>query len=168
MKLSKRTFSHLYDQFAPKIFRFVFFKTGSAEVAQDLTSEVFLKSWRYWQAGKKIRHPQAMFYQVARHQIADYYRGHKPVVSIEEKAMDIIDDKVFTEKNLVRAEDLSQVYQALYRLKGEYKEVLIWRYLDGFSYREISHILQKPKGAVRVMVHRAVKSLRNKRVCEIR
>lgn len=162
MKLSKRTFSHLYDQFAPKIFRFVFFKTGSAETAQDLTSEVFLKSWQYWQAGKKVKHPQAMFYQVARHQIADYYRGRKPVVSIEEKELDIIDDQAGAEKNLVHQEEFSQVYQALQKLKPDYKDVLIWRYLEGFSYRQISLILRKPRGTIRVMVHRAVKSLRNK------
>ena len=53
------------------------------------------------------------------------------------------------------------VKQSLQNLKGEYQEVIIWRYVDDLSISEIAKILDKPKGTVRVTLHRALKALKN-------
>ena len=53
------------------------------------------------------------------------------------------------------------VTQAMQGLKGDYQEIIIWRYLDDLSISEIAGILNKQEGAVRVMLHRALKDLKN-------
>lgn len=165
MRPNQRTFSCLYDKLAPKIYRFVFFKSGSREIAEDLTAEVFLKTWQYWQRdGKKIRYPQAMLYQIARHQLVDFYRKNKryKIVSLEAMPLALLADEPSLDEQLGRKEELIQVFQALRTLKPDQQDVLIWRYLDGLSYYQIAQIIQRPKGTVRVMVHRATRGLKKR------
>ena len=70
----KETFSQIYDQWIEKIFRFVFLKVNSEEVAQDLTSETFTRCWECFKNGDKIDNPSAFLYQIARNLVVDFYR----------------------------------------------------------------------------------------------
>ena len=69
-------FGELYDFYAPKIYRFVRLKVDSQENAQDLTSETFLRTWKYLQKQRKIRKRfQSLLYKVARNLVIDFYRS---------------------------------------------------------------------------------------------
>lgn len=167
-KIDEKKFLKLYDQYVDKIYRYIYFRVGSQELAQDLTSDVFLKSWQYLNRqesagrGETIKNPRAFFYQVARNLIADFYRQkNKLPISLEEIADKNIADKDDSpiEKVLLGFE-MDEVRDALSRLKDEYQEVIIWRYLDEMEIREIAEILEKPEGTVRVLLSRALASLR--------
>ena len=68
-------FAEVYDFYLDRIFRFVYFKVNTKEEAQDLTSEVFLKVWRYIYNQKgKIENMNAFLYQTARNTVSDFYR----------------------------------------------------------------------------------------------
>ena len=54
MKNLRKIFSKIYDRYIDKIYRFIFFKVNSQEIAQDLTSETFLKTWESFKNGNKI------------------------------------------------------------------------------------------------------------------
>lgn len=104
-----------------------------------------------------------MFYQVARHQVADFYRKNKyQMISLEANPLAIIDDSPPLSEVLAQEEEAGAVWKALCSLREDYREVLVWRYLDSFSYGQIARILQKPKATVRVIVHRALKNLKQK------
>jgi len=101
MKNLRKIFSKIYDRYIDKIYRFIFFKVNSQEIAQDLTSETFLKGWESFKNGTKIENPQAYLYKTARNLVIDFYRekGKVQIVSadnplipdpapnLEEKAM---------------------------------------------------------------------------------
>ena len=164
----KKKFSKIYDRYVEKIYRFVFLKVNSQETAEDLTSKVFLKGWEAFKKTEnkgenKIDNPQAFLYQIARNLVVDHYRekGRTRIVSTEFTPQ-MADPRTNLEETAKTSSDLEIVKQAMQNLKGDYQEVIIWHYLDDLSISEIAKVLNKQEGAVRVMLHRALKALKNK------
>jgi RNA polymerase sigma-70 factor (ECF subfamily) len=82
----RKEFSKLYDKYIAKIYRFIYLKVNSEEIAQDLCSETFLKGWQAFKNSQnKIENPSAFLYRIARNLVTDYYRekGRTQVVSAE-------------------------------------------------------------------------------------
>jgi len=163
MNRQQKKFTKIYDRYVESIYRFISIKVSSQETAEDLTSEVFLKSWQVFQdeESKKIRNPRAFLYTTARHIVIDFYRTRKQnrVLSIEE-TKEIEDTGQQLEKIENVRSDLMSIQSALKELKDDYQNVIIWRYVDGLSIPEISKVLERSPGAVRVLLHRAMKELK--------
>lgn len=167
-QFTEQQFLELYDANVGKIYRYVFFRVGSEEQAQDLTSEVFLKCWQYisgqqsMPSAKQLRNPRAFFYQVARNLITDFYRQkNRSPISLEEIADKPIADKADSPSDLASVSlDMDSVKKALLKLNDDYREVIIWRYLDELDIKEIAEILDKREGAVRTLLSRALASLK--------
>jgi RNA polymerase sigma-70 factor (ECF subfamily) len=157
-------FGIIYDAYVQKVYRFVYFKVSTAEQAEDLTSETFLKAWQYLKSKREVPYLQALLYSVARSVVIDHYRS-----SACERGDVPLDETRYTElaaagsekllKEVEDRHDLTRVIERLRGLKDEYREVMVMRYLDGFSIREIAAALGKSQGNVRVLLHRATKSL---------
>jgi len=69
----RREFSKIYDQCIDKIYRFIFLKVNSKEIAQDLCSETFLKGWETYKKNTKIENPSAFLYRIASILVIDYF-----------------------------------------------------------------------------------------------
>lgn len=162
VKQNSDSFGTLYDQYIEKIYRFVYLKLSSKEEAEDLTSEVFLKTWNYL-----IEHPQeeissfsGLVYKIARNAVIDVYRSRA------RKKTTFIDnlDDFPADATYIDAIHMNQEIQALLRqikrMKNEYQEVLVLRYIDDLSMKEIAEILGKTSSNVRVTLHRALKVLK--------
>jgi RNA polymerase sigma-70 factor (ECF subfamily) len=163
----KKQFSKIYDQYIEKIYRFIFLKVNSEEIAQDLTSETFLKGWEAYKEAQnpkskiqKIENPQAFLYQIARNLVIDYYRekGRTQVVSAE--YVKITDPRTNLEERALVNSDLDTIRLALVDLKEDYQNVIIWHYLDGLSIQEVAKLLGRTEEATRVLLSRALKTLR--------
>lgn len=157
-------FGKLYDMYVDQIFRFVRFKVDSDESAQDITSDVFLKTWKYLQESKKkIENFNALIYRVSRNCIVDYYRKKTKdsIVSSSEHFEEIVRDRKNLIDDLDKKIDLEQIESKLKLLKEEYREVIILKYIEGLTTAEISQILDKTKSNVRVLIHRALKTLKD-------
>ena len=161
MENLRKIFSKIYDRYIDKIYRFIFLKVSSQEIAQDLTSETFLRGWESFKNGNKIENPQAFLYKIARNLVTDHYRekGRAQVVSAE--FIPIVDPRQNLEEKSLFESDFDNIRIALVSLREEYQDVIIWHYLDDLSIPEIAKMLDKSEGAVRVMLHRALKVLRN-------
>jgi len=160
-------FAELYDLYAERLYRFIYFKVSSTEEAQDLTSEVFLKTWQYILDGKEIENLNALFYKIARNLVIDFYRKnlHKKETSLDETiATDTALEELRTDSvitDLERTMDLDAITQQIRGLKDEYREVLVLRYIDDLSVSEIADVLGKKAGNVRVIIYRALQSLKD-------
>lgn len=153
-------FSQIYDQYVGKIYRFVFIKVSSEDVAKDLTSETFVRCWNSLCKSDNIENVQAFLYRIAKNLIVDHYREKARTSATSIENMPIIDPKIDL---LGRAElnsDISNVRLAISKINSDYQDVIIWHYLDELSIGEIAETLKKSEGAVRVMLHRALESLR--------
>jgi len=157
----RKIFSKIYDNYVEKIYRFIFFKVSSKEIAEDLTSETFLRGWKTFKNEKNnIENPPAFLYKIARNLVIDYYRekGKFQVVSAENTAL--IDPRTNLEEKMITNSDLEMVKKALFNLKDEYQEAIIWYYLDGLSISEIAKLLDRTEPATRVLISRALKNLK--------
>lgn len=162
-------FGCLYDRYVAQIFRFVYLKLPSREVAEDVTSETFLKFWQHIVANNDVRHIRALLYTTAKNLVVDYYRKQESGVSLEvvtfsDDGTSTVDERPLSDRNrqrdLMEAKaDLSIILEKISRLKEDFKDVLTLRLVDGLGFGDIARILDKTPGHVRVIYHRAMKAL---------
>lgn len=158
-------FGEVYDVFSEKIYRFIYLKVPTSQDAEDLAAETFLKVWHYVRDNKKIGNLQAFLYQVARNVVVDFYRRRGSTIL---ESLDDVDDSIVVadrvdlsleEKMMLRG-DMAQIESALRKLKDSYREVLVLHYLNELSVGEVGRVIEKSSGATRVLLHRALKALK--------
>lgn len=159
IKGEAEAFGLLYDKYQPQIYRFIYLKVSHREEAEDLTHQVFLKSWEKIDEYKSKEFPfSAWLYKIARNLIIDYYRLKKNNISIDEIIESKIDDPVAStiEKKL----DAEKIKKAISRLNPKYQDVIILRFIEEFSLKETALILNKTEISIKMLQHRAIKNLK--------
>jgi len=158
MNRNQKQFTEIYDRYVQNIYRFVYIKVSSSQIAEDITSEVFLKSWEKFKQINTIKNPRAYLYTVARNLVVDFYR-EKPraVISIEEIE---IPGEMGAEQAEKEKSDLIIVKKALNKLNPEYQDIIILRHVNKVPIKDIARIMDKSKNATRVMLHRAIEQLK--------
>jgi RNA polymerase sigma-70 factor (ECF subfamily) len=105
-----------------------------------------------------------LLYRIANNLVVDFYRKKSRTELItdpeEDSFLGKIPDKTDLNKGINLNSDMIEVKKALDQLKDEYQNIIIWRYLDDFSPKEISQIMEKPESSIRVLIHRALTALR--------
>ena len=164
-------YGKLYDIYVDQIYRFIYFKVSSKEEAEDLTAEVFLRTWQYIKemGADAIDNLQAFLYQTARNAVIDFYRtrGSKEEMLVRAELqgegqlkIELEDSKQDLLEKIQLSSDMEEVRKALQRLREEYREVVVLRFIEEMSVKETAEILKKSEGAVRVLLHRALGALR--------
>ena len=157
-------FAKVYDLYVDPIYRFIYFKVPRAQDAEDLTSETFLKVWQYLtDTEEQIRSLQGMLYHFARNLVVDFYRSKSRQELTEEAGELAKVEDARQQTFLARLEaktTIESLEPVMRRIKDEYREVLMLRYIEELSIDEIAGILDKSKGSVRVLIHRAIKVVR--------
>lgn len=152
-----QAYGELYDLYFGKIYRYVYFKLPKGGVADEITADVFLRGWEY-ATSSKVDHPSALFYKIARNLIADFYRKRKADLSLEEVG-DQASEEVLVDRVSIKLES-DDLIAKIKLLKDEYREVIIMRFLDEMSVKEIAGALEKTPNNVRVTLHRAKGALK--------
>jgi RNA polymerase sigma-70 factor (ECF subfamily) len=164
--IDEKKFLALYDQYVTKIYRYIYFRVGSEQLAQDLASEGFLRTWQYLKEGKYIGNFSAMIYKVCRNLVADYFRKNSKLpISLDElKQENNQVDELASDIDIVSESDqnleIEHIKACLCLIKEEYQEVIIWRYIEDFSVEEISQITERSEGSIRTLLSRAISALR--------
>ena len=167
MKDLQQIFSQIYDNNLDSVYRFIYFKVNSEEIAQDLCSDVFLRFWHTLKGKenkhkkeKAIKNPKAFLYQIARNLIVDYYRGKAKAQFVSTDDVSIADPRTDPEEEALIKSDVEQIKKLLFNLNEDYREVILLRYVEDLSISEISSILKKKESTVRVLLHRGLKALK--------
>lgn len=160
-------FVKLYDTYVKRIYSFIFFKVSNHEEAEDITSEVFLKAWRYINEKKDIESFSGLLYKLARNSVIDLYRSRskqKESLSIDsEDGIEVVDThswKANLSEDLETKIEMQKVIEALQKMKQEYRELVTLRYVDELEISEIAEITGKGQIAIRVTLHRGLKKLK--------
>lgn len=157
-------FGELYDVYVEPIYRFIAFKVRTNDEAEDLTAEVFLKTWEYIQRReRRIDNFRAFIYRLARNIVVDHYRqSARKELAIGDEELSAIPESM--DKHIAtlveRGSDVALAESKLRLLKDEYREALILRYIEDYPIADIAKIMEKSRGAVRVILHRALIALR--------
>lgn len=162
----QQAFEELYDKNADDIYRFIFFKIGKKEESSDLSSLAFLKTWEHVQKNSLSDKEtlRALLYKITRNIIIDHYRSsrHEDIsLDNEHDRIDIIDEKNDAATETSTKMDYEILSQKMMELKNEYREVIIMKYVNELSLDEIAEITGKKKINVRVLIHRAIKALKD-------
>ncbi len=164
----KEVFTAIYDENVKDINRFIYFKVGNTEDANDLTSMVFLKTWNHIQNNslEDAKTLRALLYKVARNVIIDFYRersGKTPLsLDDEDNKIEVIDEKTLDKhSNIDDLADIELIKSKLPLIKEEYREVIVLRFVNDLNLEEIADITKKTKGNIRVLIHRALNALKS-------
>lgn len=153
-------FASLYEAHLDRIHRYIFFRVSDRELAEDITSVVFLKVWEHLGSFQGGQVPFAKWlYRIAHNTVIDYYRTRKNVIPLE----DVDALKLSHSDNIDEKLDLNTCSQelagALKELTSTQREVLILRFIWGLSISEIAHRLDKRQGAIRALQLRGLRKL---------
>lgn len=154
-------FGRIYDRYVNQVYRYVYYRLGSHALAEDLTSETFLRALRRidsfsWQ-GRDIG---AWFITIARNLVNDHVKSSRFRLEVPTGDMldaDLADDGI--EQVVLDRVANAVVLEALRELKPEQQECLILRFMQGLSVAETAHVMDRSDGAIKQLQLRAVRAL---------
>lgn len=154
-------FGQLYDHYQGSVYRFVFYRTRSQTLAEDLTSETFLRALRNmsgfrWQ-GKDFG---AWLMTIARNLCTDHFKAGRTRLEYACEDMSPHDESTEGPETTVLASLTNEaLLRALTELPEEQQECLVMRFLQGLSIAETAQVLDRSEGAVKQLQLRAVRNL---------
>lgn len=159
-----QAFASVYDLYIGKIYNFIFYKTLHQPLAEDLTSQTFLKAWKnikQFQGGSF----SAWLYSIARNLVIDHFRAQKEFLNIDDCWDLQASDDIF--KEVDDRLKIEKIKTAFSQLNSKEREILILRFWQDLSFKEIALILQKNEGAVKMSFGRAVNALKKEMPLEL-
>jgi RNA polymerase sigma-70 factor (ECF subfamily) len=152
-------FIALYDEMADQLFRHCYFKLSNRELALDLVQETFARTWEYIAAGKEVKNVKGFLFKVANNLIIDEYRKKKAVSLETLQEMTGFDAPVNDHKKTIFSVEVDTVLSHINKLDGKYKDVILMRYVNDYSPKEIAKILGESENAVSVRINRGLKKV---------
>ena len=154
----------IYDAHVEQIYKFVYFKVGNREDAEDITSQVFIKAAHSLDVTQEEQTRLAWLYQVARTTITDHWRFYyrNPAASLEqlEEAAPLHLAAEPLRPGMTDEEEVSpataRVAEILAKLSPNYRRVLELRFLQGCSLKETAQAMGITEGNAKVLQHRAL------------
>lgn len=154
-------FGQLYDHYVPGIFRFIYYRVGSRHLAEDLTSETFMRGLRAlqrftWQ-GKDFG---AWLITIARNLIADHYKSSRSRLEVVTETIPEDTTHATGPEQEVLAQISNEVlFEAVRSLPTEQRDCILMRFIQGLSIAQTAAALGRSEGAVKQLQLRAVRSL---------
>ena len=153
-------FGELYERYRDAIYRFCLSRTGTSHDAEDLTADVFVKALQSIDRWQDRGLPFAAFlYRIARNAAIDRSRTLKQPLSVDGLLVEPA-SKQNVELEATFAVEKSILLAALTKLKSEHRDVVVMRFIEGYSALEVAGVLGKTEGAIRTLQHRALERLR--------
>jgi RNA polymerase sigma-70 factor (ECF subfamily) len=153
----EQAFGRLYDIYFDRIYAFVFYRVHHKEVAEDISEEVFIKAWTRVKA-VKAESFGGWLYSITRNTLIDHYRKQRETVDLSE-----IENLIESDQDVIAETDL-QINQKLLlemirKLTPEQQIIMKLKFLEGMETEEVSEMISKSSGSIRVVQHRAIQRL---------
>jgi RNA polymerase sigma-70 factor (ECF subfamily) len=157
----KEAFGLLFDHYHPSVYRFIFYRTRSQQVAEDLASETFFRALRSmnnfrWQ-GKDFG---AWLMTIARNLTTDHFKAGRTRLETATEDMGVHDDATEGPETAVLAQLTNEtLLSCLQKLPKEQQECLVMRFLQSMSIAETAAVLGRSEGAIKQLQLRGVRNL---------
>jgi RNA polymerase sigma-70 factor, ECF subfamily len=153
-------FGEIYERYRDPVFRYCLARTGARHEAEDLVADVFVRAMealgRYEDRGLPF---VAFLFRIARNAAIDRARRTRPDMSIDE-LVNHPESGQNVERDAVRALEQKALVTAMSKLKSDYREVLLLRFVEGYGAADVGRMTGRSEGAVRTLQHRALARLR--------
>ena len=128
--------------------------TIAEDLAQDAFVEVFVHKERYnYETSFKT-----YLYTIGRNKAVDYIRKNQRLMFVDEYP-DAVREEASLEEKVIVKEEKQMIYHAMKQLKKEYQTAIVLIDFEELSYADAAKILDKTNGQMKVLIHRARKSL---------
>jgi RNA polymerase sigma-70 factor, ECF subfamily len=154
-------FAELYRRHLPRVYRYLLTRLGDQQVAQDATAQTFLAALEGIASYRGSGTFRAWLLMIARNKAADVFRTRRATVLLETVA-DLPSSAPSPEQEVVMRLQLEEVLRALRSLSPERAEAVALRLFGEMSIAEISAAMEKPEAAVKMLVYRALRDLRQR------
>ncbi len=161
---SEDAFGLLYETYVDRIFNYIYYRTGNVHDAEDLTARVFQRAMRhivnYQDRGVPF---SAWLYRIAHNLVANWHRdrSRKKEITITEK-MVLPAKYEHPETTMMRTEKQDALLRIIRTLPPDRQQLLILKFVEGYSNVEIGEIMNRSEGAVKSLYHRTLLALRNR------
>ncbi len=156
----QNAFAALYRAYVDKIYRYILFRVESAQTAEDLTAEVFLRVVESLPAYEDRSAPLLVWlYRIAHARVIDHYRRYKrtadqaPLESVEISTESDLDAPLLAE---YRAD---QLRTALGSLTDPQRQVIALRFIEGYNLELTAQVMGKSVDAIKALQYRALQAL---------
>ncbi len=159
-KTDSAAFGALYERYVGRIYSYVYHRTGNASDAEDLTERVFLQALTHLSGYTDRGLPFTVWlYRIAHNVVANWYRDrHRHL------ALPMDDARVAGEEEgeaaLETVEDVALLRKAMAQLPLDRQQLLLLRFSEDLSHAEIAKIMGRTEGAVKALLHRTLRSLK--------
>ena len=153
-------FSKLYDEYFTPIYRYIFYKVQKDE-AEDILETLFLKAWENLKSYKKRKNIsfKSWLFRIAHNLVVDHYRQSRTHQELDPRLSDTKKESNPLDR-VQRSLNNESLKKALGSLKKKYRDVIILKYINELSNEEVSRVLNKSEGSVRILQFRALKALK--------
>ena len=157
----RAAFATLYRRYLDRVYGYCFYLLGDHHDAEDATERTFVAALgaidRYRDEGSTFR---AWLFRIAHNQLANALRARS---RHRTASLDDVPEPMATVNDPARlagiADEARRLRAAVAALSDERRQVIVLRFVDGLSAREIGEVLERSEGAVRVLQHRALRDL---------
>ena len=157
---NERAFGELYNAYVHDIYKYVLYRVGSPEMAQDLTADVFVRAIDGLARYEERQIPLlAWLYRIAHARVIDHYRREKRVGEHED--IDTVEVSVESDLDTDLMDNFQQqkIREALRKLPSDQQQVLLMRFIEGYNIQKTADILGKSIGAVKMIQRRALQAM---------
>ena len=151
-------FGQIYDLYFQKIYKFVYYRVGHKEIAEDLAEDVFIKAHAKIASLAQDNQFLGWLYQIARNAVIDYYRQKKLTVDLKD-----VENTLEYETNVVDLMSLEYqqaiLLKLLKELGADQQAVIKMKFLEDLDNSEIAQIMETSESNIRVIQHRALTKL---------
>ncbi|MGY0693972.1 RNA polymerase sigma factor SigW [Virgibacillus sp. FSP13] len=170
-KGDQSAFEDIVAFFQNKIYQHCYRMLGNAHEAEDIAQEAFIRAYINIHSYDDRRKFSTWLYRIATNLTIDRIRKRKPdyYLDAEIKGTEGLNmyaqleaDNRLPEEEVESLELKSYIHQEISELPPKYRTIIILRYLEEFSLKEISEILDIPLGTVKTRIHRGREALRKK------
>lgn len=154
--------AELYDQYVDRIYSYVYHRVGQAELAEDITGQVFMRMLEAVRAGRGWKTSfSGWLYRIAHNLVIDYYRRRQRAsfIDLDDAAPIQARDGNPTQSTELQL-DKERLRAALALLTEEQAQVITLRFMEELSIAEVSEIMGKTDGAIKALQYRAMLALK--------
>lgn len=152
-------FGVLYIRHMDAIYRYIYFRISDEVEAEDLTEEVFIRAWEALPNYQPVEFPfTSWLYRIAHNIVVDYHRRRKPEL-LPDLELHVLGRTPSSEDDVIQRHFSASLVDAIQTLDDEEQQVLVLRFVEGLSHREVSKAIGKTEGASRIIQHRALTAL---------
>jgi len=154
-------FGKLYDRYVDQVFRFIYYRVNDRGLAEDFTSETFLRALRRIATiNYQGRDIGAWFMTIARNIVFDHTKSARfRLELVTGESVETTDTEASPESAVLAHLTNTRLLAAVNELGEEQKECIVLRFLHGLSVSETAAVMGKNDGAIKALQHRAVKRL---------